>query len=191
KTMLAAGRAARAEHFALLAVDRESGGVRAIATPDADVSAPLYRPDGRGIVYHVNADGEVSVVAANVDGSDARVVSPAGGVSTVTGFAPNGAVAYVLHVGRVTPPVLYETQLLASAGHHVLAVNYRGSTGYGAAFEHDPAGDRERVADVLAARDYAVATLGVPTERVFLLGHSYGALVAAEAAAADPDGVGG
>lgn len=81
-------------------------------------------------------------------------------------------------------------QLAVGAGVHVLSVNYRGSTGYGRAFEEAGGGHRARVADVQAAVDYAARGLGVPRSRVVLFGHSYGALLAADAAA-DADRLGG
>jgi dipeptidyl aminopeptidase/acylaminoacyl peptidase len=70
-------------------------------------------------------------------------------------------------------------------GFDVIVPNYRGSTGYGAGFEHAPGGDMARVKDILAARDYAVNALGVPPGRVILYGHSYGALLVAKAAETD------
>lgn len=76
-------------------------------------------------------------------------------------------------------------QYLVDEGVDVILLNYRGSTGYGAWFENAAGGGRARVDDVLAARDYAVRALGVPPGRVVLYGHSYGALLAARAAARD------
>lgn len=78
-------------------------------------------------------------------------------------------------------------QLLVDRGVHVISLNYRGSSGYGAAFENAPVrGHAERVSDVLAARDFAARELAVPPERIILLGHSYGALLVAEAVRRDP-----
>lgn len=76
-------------------------------------------------------------------------------------------------------------QYLLSAGCDVVAVNYRGSTGYGTRFERAPGGDAARVGDVLAARDYAVKSLGIPPGRVGFFGHSYGAYLVARAVAVD------
>jgi dipeptidyl aminopeptidase/acylaminoacyl peptidase len=78
-------------------------------------------------------------------------------------------------------------QLLVQRGVHVISVNYRGSSGYGASYEQSPVrGHTERVADVLAARDFAERELGVAPERIVLLGHSYGALLVAEAVKREP-----
>jgi Tol biopolymer transport system component/dienelactone hydrolase len=70
---------------------------------------------------------------------------------------------------------------LLNQGCDVIAVNYRGSSGYGHRFERME-GEPERVSDVLAARDYAVKVLRVPPQRVFLSGISHGASLAAAAA---------
>lgn len=78
------------------------------------------------------------------------------------------------------------TQYLVRAGFDVLLVNYRGSTGFGTRLEHAPGGDRARVSDILAAKEYASKHLGIPPERITLVGHSYGARLAALASAADP-----
>jgi dipeptidyl aminopeptidase/acylaminoacyl peptidase len=77
-------------------------------------------------------------------------------------------------------------QQLVRLGFDVLSVNYRGSTGYGAALERAGGGFAGRVEDVLAARDFAVEHLGIPSGRIVLLGHSYGAALAGEAALREP-----
>jgi dipeptidyl aminopeptidase/acylaminoacyl peptidase len=82
-------------------------------------------------------------------------------------------------------------QYLARAGWHVVLPNYRGSTGYGARWERAPGGDDARVDDVLAVRDWVADSLGVPRGRIVLMGHSYGARLAAAAAGRDPRGFGG
>jgi pimeloyl-ACP methyl ester carboxylesterase len=76
-------------------------------------------------------------------------------------------------------------QVLLRAGCHVLSFNYRGSTGYGARFER-AGNDAERTLDVLAAVDYCADRVGVPRERVVLLGSSYGTSLVAGALVAEP-----
>jgi dipeptidyl aminopeptidase/acylaminoacyl peptidase len=80
-------------------------------------------------------------------------------------------------------------QLLVARGYHVLSVNYRGSTGYGARFEQ-LGGHAQRVDDVVAAARWLTRTLGVPPERIILVGHSYGAQLVADAACSAPDAIG-
>ena len=74
------------------------------------------------------------------------------------------------------------TELLVRSGVHVIAPNYRGSSGYGDAFEGRGADVQGQVDDLAAACAYATGVLGVPLERVLLLGDSYGAPLALEAA---------
>jgi dipeptidyl aminopeptidase/acylaminoacyl peptidase len=81
-------------------------------------------------------------------------------------------------------------QYLVRAGFDVIQLNYRGSTGYGASFEKAAGGESARVLDVLAAKEYAVRTLGVDPKRVVLYGHSYGAVLATRAAAVGPEACG-
>ncbi|HEU0076143.1 MAG TPA: alpha/beta fold hydrolase, partial [Longimicrobiaceae bacterium] len=74
-------------------------------------------------------------------------------------------------------------EYLHRAGIDVVTFNYRGQAGFGSEFLHAPGDEEARARDVLAVRDYAVRTLGIPPERVAIYGHSYGAYVAMRAAA--------
>lgn len=80
-------------------------------------------------------------------------------------------------------------RVMLEQGCDVIAVNYRGSSGYGQGFER-MVGEAERVADVLATRDYAIKTLHAPPGKVYLSGLSHGASLAA-AAAAQGEQIGG
>jgi dipeptidyl aminopeptidase/acylaminoacyl peptidase len=73
-------------------------------------------------------------------------------------------------------------KVMLERGCDVVAINYRGSSGYGATFE-GMGSESERVLDVMAARDYALKTLGIAANRVFLTGISHGAGLAAAASA--------
>jgi len=75
-------------------------------------------------------------------------------------------------------------------GIGVLAVNYRGSSGYGLTYERRGTA-RDRVADIIAACNYAHAILGIPNEKIFLFGTSYGAYLAALTANQEPTAIGG
>jgi dipeptidyl aminopeptidase/acylaminoacyl peptidase len=73
-------------------------------------------------------------------------------------------------------------------GCDVIAINYRGSSGYGMRFG-ELGSDAQRVSDVVAAYNYAVDDLKMSPERVFLYGESYGAsLVVTTANRIDPIG---
>ena len=96
---------------------------------------------------------------------------------------PPRALILVHGWGHVTPPVWDAgRQLLLLNGVSVIAINYRGSTGYGATFA--AAGDGAgRVRDIAAAHDYARRQLQVSPEDLVLLGSSYGSSLVAQAAA--------
>jgi dienelactone hydrolase/DNA-binding beta-propeller fold protein YncE len=104
---------------------------------------------------------------------------------------PKGALV-VVHGGLHTqtfPTWEGYIRAMLDQGCDVIAVNYRGSSGYGQRFERME-GEAERVMDVLAARDYAVKALQVPPGKVYLSGISHGASLAA-AAAAQGEEIGG
>ncbi len=90
---------------------------------------------------------------------------------------PNGQDSHGLPVD--TYPLELERQWFAAHGYVVLAVNYRGSSGRGAAFAQAIAadwGDKE-VADLLGAVDYAVRERIADPRRLGVGGWSYGGLL--------------
>ena len=82
-----------------------------------------------------------------------------------------------------------DAQMLASAGYAVLQVNFRGSGGYGRAFEH--AGARQwgkaMQDDVTDATKWAVAEGHADGSKVCLYGASYGAYASLMGVAKEPD----
>ncbi len=95
------------------------------------------------------------------------------------------AVLIVVHGGLHTqtyPTWEAYLKVMLDRGCDVIAVNFRGSSGYGHEFER-MGGEFERVQDVLAAREYAVRVLNVAPRKVYLTGISHGAGLIATAAA--------
>jgi len=90
---------------------------------------------------------------------------------------PNGQDQHELELEGYGPPL--ERQLFASHGYVVLAVNYRGSTGRGAAFARAIFADwgHKEVEDLLAGVDYAVAKGIADPGRLAVGGWSYGGLL--------------
>lgn len=72
-------------------------------------------------------------------------------------------------------------------GYVVVAPEYRGSTGYGKSYEEAIDYGGLEVEDVVAARDWAVATLPVDPARVGIVGWSHGGLIALMAVFDHPD----
>lgn len=277
--MLLTLRRSSGEYFGLAEVSAQTGDVLREVHASGDITGPVYLPGigppgigppgdglpGDGLAFHVNDDGEVGAYICRDRCDEPRRIGPGDGTSSITGFSSDGATAWVLHTGRVSPPALFGVelasgamtalhaarleaadgaiageridvesldrrrvpaylwrarslagrapaavirvhggpalqsmriwdpaiQLLVQHGVHVISVNYRGSSGYGARFEHAPVhGDTERAFDVIAARNFAERQLGVPPQRIVLLGHSYGARLVAGAVQRDPRPVG-
>lgn len=79
-------------------------------------------------------------------------------------------------------------QHLAASGYHVLAVNYRGGTGYGLAWRDAPETGREGASeyrDILGAGRWLAAQGGVDPTRIGIWGGSWGGYLAALALARD------
>ncbi|HEX8643873.1 MAG TPA: prolyl oligopeptidase family serine peptidase [Allosphingosinicella sp.] len=96
------------------------------------------------------------------------------------GFHPSGyySKAYIMN------------QRLATLGYHVLAVNYRGGTGYGTAFREAAETGREGASeyrDILAAGRWLAARGDVDRTRIGIWGGSWGGYLAALALARDSD----
>lgn len=76
---------------------------------------------------------------------------------------------------------------MVEQGYVVVAPEYRGSTGYGKAYEEAIDYGGLEVDDVVAARDWAVATLPVDPARVGIVGWSHGGLIALMSVFDHPD----
>jgi dipeptidyl aminopeptidase/acylaminoacyl peptidase len=82
----------------------------------------------------------------------------------------------------------FQREFLAANGYVVLAVNYRGSSGRGQAFQKAIFADwgNREVVDLLAAVDWAVAAGIADSDRLGIGGWSYGGILTDYAIAADP-----
>ena len=81
-----------------------------------------------------------------------------------------------------------EVQLLASRGYHVLQVNYRGSGGYGHAYQNAGFGEWGKGIedDVADATRWTVQSNIADPQRICIFGYSYGAYSALMGAAREP-----
>ncbi len=113
-------------------------------------------------------------------------------------FVPKGAdparkrpLLLLPHGGVHADFTTYHTHIvreLMKDGYVVVAPEYRGSTGYGREYQEAIDYGGLEVDDVVAARDWAVTTLGaVDPARVGILGWSHGGLIALMAAFDHPD----
>jgi dipeptidyl aminopeptidase/acylaminoacyl peptidase len=104
---------------------------------------------------------------------------------------PNGAAIVYAHGG---PSAQYgyewdaDAQYFCAKGYTYLAPNYRGSTGYGATFEHanyEQWGQVD-VQDCLLAADFLQSQAGIQAGRIAILGGSYGGYLVVSCLAGDP-----
>ncbi|HMK07596.1 MAG TPA: S9 family peptidase [Anaerolineales bacterium] len=104
---------------------------------------------------------------------------------------PNGAAIVYPHGGPTSQYILewdIWAQYLVAKGYTWLAPNFRGSSGYGVAFEranHDVWGVKD-TEDCLAAADYLAGLPWIDRKRLGLYGASYGSYLAVCALAYDP-----
>ncbi len=208
---------AREGDIDLLLVELDSNEARALRPPGGCYYAPQWSPDGRFVVvayddaatppdlYRVDADtGAISPLTfskppalealdlvtpqhlsyASYDGLEipallwkpripngAAIVRPHGGPADLTRNEWDGLAQYFV-----------------AKGYTYLAPNFRGSAGYGRAFEHANynnwgVGDTQ---DVLHGARF-LHSLGVDRERIGILGSSYGGYMVACCLARDPD----
>jgi pimeloyl-ACP methyl ester carboxylesterase len=83
------------------------------------------------------------------------------------------------------------TQYLVGHGYAVMQVNYRGSSGYGRAFEEAGTHGDLAVSDVLVGCQELARAADVAPERVVVLGVRYGASLVLRAAAQNPEAMSG
>ena len=102
----------------------------------------------------------------------------------------NRAAAAVILVpggGRAQPEFVTTSRIrfLTEHGIDVIGMAFRGKNGFGVAFRDAPGGDAAAAKDILAVRDEVSRRLGIPRERIALLGDSEGAYVILRAASLD------
>jgi dipeptidyl aminopeptidase/acylaminoacyl peptidase len=85
-------------------------------------------------------------------------------------------------------PLAVERQMFAAQGYVVLAVNYRGGSGRGAAYTKSIAADwgQKEVLDVTAAVDYAISSGVADPNKLGVGGWSYGGMMTDFTIASDP-----
>ena len=147
------------------------------------------------LIYRTPASAELSSSPAHVvaiKSDDGLEVPTVFWPSRVEGRLSSNVVLVDVHGGpQLQSLKRWESlpSLLTKLGVDVLSPNYRGSSGYGRAFEQW-GNTSARVRDILAVCKYA-RTLHGPHTKVLLMGTSYGTFLSASAAALDPNAVDG
>ena len=106
------------------------------------------------------------------------------GVLVRPAHAPTGRLPLILYIhggpnGQDSYSFSFERELFAASGYAVLAVNYRGSSGRGAAFQKAIFADwgNKEVVDLIGAVDEAVRSGVADPERLGIGGWSYGGIL--------------
>lgn len=198
----------------LFRFDRATGEVTAIETPAGTVHEASARPDGSIHVLVSSSSRPPSLIRCNGAGSTDLIALPGEppahsvGATDVHVAGPGGEVhALVLVPGErpaphptvVRPhggPTLQDFDAwddldgaLVDAGYAVVRVNYRGSTGYGAAWRdalHGRLGFIE-LEDIDVVRDHLEAAGIVDPKRVSIAGTSWGGFITLMAVGTQPE----
>ena len=198
----------------LFRFDRATGEVTGIATPTGTVHEASARPDGSTHVLLSSSDRPPCLVrcdgarstdlialpgeppAVSVGATDVHVAGPGGPVHALVLVpddrrAPHPTILRP-HGGPTDQDFDAWNDLdaaLVDAGYAVVRVNYRGSTGYGAAWRdalHVRLGFIE-LEDICAVRDHLEAAGIVDPERVSIAGTSWGGFITLMALGTQPD----
>lgn len=194
--------------------DLESGTTTLVADALGSVSAASPRPDGSVQVLVSRSDRPVSVLSISAEGEEAVIVAPPGRppaavrARDVHADGPGGRVHALLTVpesGSAPYPTLFVVHggptgqdhdawndmgaAYNDLGYAVVRVNYRGSTGYGAAWRdalHLRLGFIE-LEDVAAVRGVLEKEGVVAGDRVSIMGGSWGGYLTLMALGTQPD----
>jgi len=167
--VLASHDAEPVEAFAL-----EHGRLRPLSAHNAALFAGLALGSLEDIAFPSRDGTEIHGQIVKPPGYDSRRRYPT--LLWIHG-GPQGQDDHSLELEGYGPPL--ERQLFASHGYAVLAINYRGGSGRGAAFAHAIAADwgHLEVEDLLAGVDWAVREGIADPARLGVGGWSYGALL--------------
>lgn len=198
----------------LFRLDRGAGSVTPVELPAGTVSASSARPDGSVHALVSRSDLPPSLVRsrngvvtdlvqlpgdpppATVAVGDAHVPGPAGPIHALISVPPDAVrpcpTIFAVHggpTGQDRDAWNDRVAALVDAGYAVVQVNYRGSTGYGAAWRdalHARLGFIE-LEDVSAVRDQLVAEGLIDPSRVGIFGGSWGGFLTLMALGTQPE----
>jgi dipeptidyl aminopeptidase/acylaminoacyl peptidase len=136
---------------------------------------------------HVNQELLKSIELGSIEkfqfpANDKTIVD--GFLTRPPGFDPGKRYPAILwiHGGpneQETGEFYFRQQLFAASGYVVVAISYRGSTGYGKDFQRAIYGDwgGKEVDDLMAGLDYVISKGYIDKDHIGVGGHSYGAIL--------------
>lgn len=141
---------------------------------------------------HLNPNNLSESIPISFSASDGQVIS---GYITYPAGIPetqNVPLVTLVHGGPMARDYWSfdrEVQLLAAQGYAVLRLNFRGSTGYGAAFQSASKkqwGDRVQK-DIIEGTNWVIQQGGISADKVCIMGGSFGGYSALQSATLAPD----
>lgn len=202
----------------LAVVEMETGRVRDLVSGEGYFSGPQWGPDGSWLtVEYESAVQPPDIYRVEVDGGRMQALtwSALPGM-VVNGLVNPERVSYRSYDGLEIPAFLYRpakpngaailfphggpsaqyffewdylAQYFVAKGYTWLAPNYRGSTGYGVAFEHANHNDwgNGDMQDCLHGANYLRSLPGIDAQRIAIYGGSYGGYMTACCLSRDPE----
>ncbi len=116
--ILIAARGANDEFFELFQLELGTGKVTVKARALGDVSRPVWMPDSKAFIYHVNSNGITRPFFQSPSLVEAKPIGPTNGVLSVFHPDPDGKSVYAHFSGLTTPPVL--GQVFVDSGNWAL-----------------------------------------------------------------------
>lgn len=104
--ILVAARGDKDEFFKLFQLELATGKVTVKAQAMGDISKPVWMPDSKTFIYHVNSNGITRAFFQSSLSVDARPIGPTNGVLSVLAPGLDGQSVSAHFSGLTTPPVL-------------------------------------------------------------------------------------
>ncbi len=106
KHILASARGAGDQFYKVFDILTENGSISVAATADGDIMRPVWLPDSRGWIYHINRNGIITAFLRRVSDATPQPIGPTNGVVQILHADPEGKYLYAHFSGLTSSPVL-------------------------------------------------------------------------------------